>query len=108
MRSKLVANVTATLTRTLYPIADFVTPFVRGREVVLQIIKTGNFAGGDVTIETDNAKDGSYSDVRAAADADAATTLHVETFNVTLGDNIAITAAAITAGSFEVRLFADS
>lgn len=108
MRTKLVKAVTATLTATAYPVADFVTPFVRGRECVLVLAKDGDFAGGDITIETDNAKDGSYSDVRAAADGDAATTQINEYFNVTLGDNIRITAAAITAGGFEVRLLGDS
>ena len=108
MRFKQVVNVTATLTRTLYPTADFVTPFNRGREVVLALVKTNNFAGGNVTIETDNAADGSFSDVRAAADADAATSGSVELFNVTLGDNIAVTAAAITAGSFKVVLLGNT
>lgn len=108
MRTKLVKAVTATLAVTAYPTADFVTPFNRGRECVLVLAKDGDFAGGDVTIETDNATDGSYSDVRAAADADAATTQMNEYFNVTLGDNIRITAAAVTAGGFEVRLLGDS
>ena len=108
MRSKLVKAVTATLTRTLYPTADFVTPFNRGREVVMVLVKDGDFAGGDITIETDNATDGSYPDIRAAADGDAATTQNTEYFNVTLGDNIALTAAAITAGGFELRLLGDS
>lgn len=107
MRSKQVVAVTATLARTLYPIADFVTPFNRGREVVLMLVKDNDFAGGDVTIETDNAADGSFSDVRPAADADAATTQCIEFFNVTLGDNLAVTAAAITAGGFEIRLLGD-
>ena len=72
------------------------------------MIKDNDFAGGDVTIEGDNASDGSYSDIRAAADADAATTQCVEFFNVTLGDNLRITAAAVTAGGFEVRLLGNS
>lgn len=108
MRSKLVKAVTATLAATAYPTADWNTPFNRGREVVLMLVKDNDFAGGDVTIETDNATDGSYSDIRAAADADAATTQCTEYFNVTLGDNIRITAAAVTAGGFEVRLLGDS
>jgi hypothetical protein len=108
MRYKSIKKVTVTLTRTLYPVADFVSPFTRGRECVLVLAKYGGFAGGDVTIETDNASDGSFSDVRAAADADAATTQVNEYFNITLGDNIAITAAAVTAGGFEVLLLGDT
>ena len=108
MRHKLVVDVTATLTRTLYPVADYNTPFNRGREVVLALIKDGDFAGGNITIETDNAKDGTFSDIRAAADGDAATSPGTELFNVTLGDNIAVTAAAITAGGFKVVLLGDS
>ena len=108
MRTKLVKAVTATLAATAYPTADFVTPFNRGREVVMVLAKAGDFAGGDITIETDNASDGSYSDIRAAADGDAATTQMNEYFNVTLGDNIRLTAAAVTAGSFELRLLGDS
>jgi len=108
MRTKLIKAVTATLAATAYPVADFATPFQRGRECVLVVAKDGDFAGGDITIETDNAKDGSYSDIRAAADGDAATTQMTEFYNVTLGDNIRITAAAVTAGGFEVRLLGDS
>ena len=107
MRTKLIKSTAASLARTLYPTADFVTPFNRGRECVLQVIKTGNYAGGNVTIETDNAADGSFSDVRPAADADAATTLHTENFNITLGDNIAITVLTRTAGTIEFRLLGD-
>ena len=55
MRSKQVVAVTATLTRTLYPVADYVSPFLRWQEVVLMLVKDNDFAGGNVTIETDNA-----------------------------------------------------
>lgn len=108
MRYKSIVKVTATLAATAYPVADFVSPFTRGRECVLVLAKDGDFAGGDVTIETDNAADGSYSDVRAAADGDAATTQMNEYFNITLGDNIRVTAAAVTAGGFEVLLLGDT
>ncbi len=108
MRSKQVVAVTATLAATAYPVSGFKSPFLRGQEVVLMLVKDNDFAGGNVTIETDNAKDGSYSDIRPAADADAATTQCIEFFNVTLGDNIRVTAAAVTAGGFEIRLLGDS
>lgn len=108
MRSKQIVAVTATLTRTVYPVSDFVTPFQRGREVVLMLVKDNDFAGANVTIETDNAKDGSFTDIRPGATANAATTQCIEFFNVTLGDNIAVTAATVTAGGFEVRLLGDS
>ena len=108
MRSKQVAAITATKTRTVVDLSAYVSPFLRGQEVVLMLVKDNDFAGGDVTLETDNATDGSYSDIRAAADADAATTQCIEFFNVTLGDNLAYTAAAVTAGGFEIRLLGDS
>ena len=108
MRRKVIVDITATLADTEYPVADFATPFCRGQEVVLYVAKDGDLAGGDLHIETDNAKDGSYSDIRAAADADAATTQSVEFYNVTLGDNLRIGFAAITAGGCQIGLLGDS
>ena len=108
MRSKLVLSTAASVARTLYPIADFNTPFTVGQECVLAITKTGDYAGGNVTVEGDNAKDGSFSDIRAAASANAATTMHTEYYNITLGDNLAITVLTRTAGTIEFRLLGDS
>lgn len=108
MRYKEVVAITTTLADTVYPVADFLSPFTRGREVVLAVLKDGDLAGGDLHIETDNSSDGTYSDVRAAADADAATTQMVEVFNVTLGDNLRIGYAAITAGGCQIVLLGDT
>lgn len=109
MRMHLVKAVTATLTATAYPVSAFGgTPFNTGNDVVLALVKDGDFAGGNITIEGDNNTDGSYSYIRAAADGDAATTQMVELFNVTLGDNIRISAASVTAGGFAVYVLGDS
>ncbi len=108
MRYKLVTAVTATLAATAFPVKSFKSPFLRGNECVLQVVKSGDFAGGNVTVKTDNSSDGSYSDVRPAATANAATTQGVENFNLTLGDNIEVTAAAVTAGSFDVILLGNT
>lgn len=108
MRYKEVVDITATLADTVYPVSSYLSPFTRGRECVLMVIKDGDLAGGNLHIETDNATDGSYSDVRAAADADAATTRNIEVFNVTLGDNLRIGYAAITAGGCQIILLGDT
>jgi hypothetical protein len=105
MRKKSIIETSASLARTLYPVADFATPFQRGRECVLVINPDSAFAAGNITVETDNATDGSFSDVHAAADVDAGNTRF---YNVTLGDNIAVTVASRTAGSVEVFLLGDS
>lgn len=107
MRYKLVKQLNATLTATEYPVSGYKSPFTRGRECVLMLVKTANFAAGNLTIETDNASDGSYSDVRAAADADGSTR-QIELFNVTLGDNLRITLASHTAGTCDVVLLGDT
>lgn len=107
MKKQLVVAVAATLAATEYPVAGFNSPFLVGNEVTLVITKTGDFAGGDITVRTDNSESGGsavFETIRAAADGDAATTKLVETYNIKLGDNIEITAAAVTAGGFDVEL----
>lgn len=105
MRKKTVLNTSASVTRTLYPVAGFLSPFTRGRECVLVINPDAAFAAGNITVETDNATDGSFTDIHAAGDVDAGLT---KFYNVTLGDNIAITVASRTAGSVEIFLLGDS
>ena len=104
MRMHLIMAVTETLAATEYPVSEFGgTPFLPGNDAVLMLVKDGDFAGGDITIRTDNSNtDGAaaFETIRAAADGDAATTQMVELFNCTLGDSIELTAAAVTAGGF--------
>ena len=58
MRMQLVKAVTETLAATAYPVSGYDTPFTRGQSVVLMLVKDGDFAGANITIETDNAEDG--------------------------------------------------
>lgn len=106
MRMVLVKAVTETLAATEYPVSDLGgTPFLPGNDVVLMLCKDGDFAGGNITIRTDNSNtDGAaaWETIRAAADGDLATTQAVELFNCKLGDNIELTAAAVTAGGFSL------
>ena len=109
MRMHLVKAVTATLSATAYPVSGFGgSPFFPGSDCVLMVCKDGDFAGGDVTIETDNTTAGTYTNILAASDQDAATTQNPLLFNVTLGDNIRITAASVTAGGFSVYVLGDT
>lgn len=110
MRKKTVINITATLAAVEYPTADFNTPFVRGRECVLCVAKSADYDAGALLIETDNASDGSYSDVRATGVGDAGTAGYpdLETYNITLGDNIRVTSGTFVAGSCEIFLLGDS
>ena len=105
MRKQTVVDTAVSLSRTVYNVNDLFggTPFMRGNECVLAIVGDAAFAAGDVTVETDNASDGSYTDI-FAGNVDSAS----EWFNVTLGDNIAVTVASRTAGSVEVFLLGDT
>ena len=107
MQMKLVATVSATQGATEYSTAGYDSPFQVGNTVVGMLVKSGNFAGDNVTIRTsDKITSGvaGWTTVRAAADADSATTGDVELFQFQVGDDIEITAAAVTAGSFKFYL----
>lgn len=105
MRKQTIVDTAVTLARTVYNVNDLFggSPMNRGNQCVLAIVGDAAFAAGDVTVETDNAADGSYTNV-FAGNVDSAS----EWLNVTLGDNIAVTVASRTAGSVEVFLLGDS
>lgn len=103
MRKQTVVDTNASLTRTVYPVANYGTPFLRGNQCVLAIVGDAAFAAGNVKIETDNATSGAYTTL-FDGNVDAAT----EFMNITLGDNIAVTVTSRTAGSVEVLLLGDS
>jgi len=108
MQKYTVARITAAAahgTAVTYPVADFVTPFTRGRDCVLVVNPDSAFAAGDITVETDNASSGAFSNVFTPDNADAGETLF---HNITLGDNIRITCASRTAGECEIFLLGDS
>lgn len=110
MKAHRVVAVTATLAATEYPVSAFGGNFREGQSVVMMLCKDGDFAGGNITIRTDNSQSAgspAWTTIRAAADGDAATTQMVEIFNAVLGDNIEVTAAAITAGGFELWVLGD-
>ncbi len=107
MERQLIVSTAATLAATEYPVAGYDSPFLVGNKVILAITKTTDYAGGNVTVRTDNSEtDGTptFETVRAAADADGATTETTELMEITLGDNIEITVAARTAGTITFAL----
>ena len=110
MRFKLIKSITATLAAVAYPTKDFVSPFTRGREVVLCVNKSSDYNAGNLLIETDNAADGSYRDIRVSADGDhgVAGFPDLEVYNVTLGDNIRITSGTFVAGKCDIFLLGNT
>ena len=112
MRVQLVKTISATLAATSYPVASYGTPFLRGNDCVLMLSKDGDWAGGAITIKTDNSVTSSgaaaWETIQAASDMDAATTEMIHFYNVNIGDNIEITAVAPSAGTCSVFLLGDS
>lgn len=107
MRFKLVTSITATQTNQVYAVSGYSSPFTRGRECVMMVVRNAAYNAGNLQIETDNSSAGTYSDVRAAADGDGSVQ-QVELYNITLGDNIRVNSGTYVAGQCDIYLLGDT
>jgi hypothetical protein len=93
-----------------YPVADWPTPFNRGRKCVLAILPSAAF-DGTVLVTTDNNSAGTDEEVFGNGSGVAVDLTGYEQAifrNITLGDNIHITTASSSAGSCRFILLGDT
>jgi hypothetical protein len=113
MRKQLVKTTVATLAAVEYPVADYLTPFLRGNECILVLEFTNDWDAATILIRTDNdtdaAGDAAWTTVvNANLDIDATSLGTTQMYNITLGDNIEITTGTFAAGSLTVSLLGNT